>query len=70
MDNATKFVVHESPCVYGYQRLYGRAKVVRGEVRSVGKLDVDQAVNRSRRVRSDLDKGVEGEGEAVVEFVG
>ena len=32
-------------------------------------MDVDQRVNRNSRVRSDLDKGVEGKGESVVEFV-
>ena len=70
MDNATEFVVHERPCVDTYQRLNRRAKVVRGEVGAVGQLDVDQRVDRNRRVRCNLDKGVEGKSKPVVQFVG
>ena len=61
MFNATVLVVYERTGVYRLQRLNRRAKVVRGEVGTVGKLDVDQAIDRNRTVRSDLDKGVEGE---------
>lgn len=61
VDYSAILVVHERPCVYRCQALYRATKVVRSQVRSVGKLDVDQAVNRRRRVRSDLDQGVESE---------
>ena len=67
MDNATKFVVHEGPCVDADQRLDRRAKVIRGEVGAVCQLDVHQAVDRSCRVSGKLDKGVQGQGEAVVQ---
>jgi len=69
MDNSTKLVVHERPSVYADQRLNRRAKVVRSEIAAVGKLDVDQAIDRNCRVSRKLDKGVKGEGEAVVKFV-
>ena len=69
MDNSTVAVVHERPCVYAYQRLYCRAKIVRRQIRAVCKLDVDQRVHRNSRVRSDLDKGVQGKGQPVVQFV-
>ena len=69
MDDPTEFVVHQRAGVYAYQRLGRRPDVIRGQVAAVGELGVDQAVNRNGGVRSDLDKAVEGEGEAVVEFV-
>ena len=69
MDDAAEFVVHQRTGVNANQRLCSRPDVIRGQIRAVGKLRVDQAVNRNRRVRSDLDKAVEGEGEAVVEFI-
>ena len=69
MDDPTEFVVHQGTSVDAYQRLSRRPDVIRGQVAAVGELGVDQAVNRNGGVRSDLDKAVEGEGEAVVEFV-
>ena len=69
MINATEFVVHQRTGVYAYQRLGRRPDVIRGQIAAVGELGVDQAVNRNGGVRGDLDKAVEGEGEAVVEFV-
>ena len=69
MDDSTVFVVHEGPSVDADQRLNRRAKVVRSEVRTVCQLDIYQVVNRNCRVSGKLDKGVEGESEAVVEFV-
>jgi len=69
MDNATKFVVHERTGVNADQRLSRAADVIRSQVRAVGELGVDQGVNRNRRVRCDLDKAVEGESQAVVQFI-
>ena len=59
--NATKFVVHERTSVDAYQRLSSRPDVIRGQIRAVCKLDVDQVINRNSRVSGKLDKGVEGE---------
>jgi len=70
VNDAPEFVVHERTCVYGNQRLSGGTNVVGRQVGAVCELDVDQAINRNCRVSGKLDKGVEGEGEAVVEFVG
>ena len=61
MDNSAKLVIHKRAGVHRDQRLNRRAKVIRGEVAAVGELDVDQVINRNRRVRCNLDKGVEGE---------
>ncbi len=69
VDDSAVAVVHEGPCVYAYQRLHCRAKVVRRQVGAVCKLDVDQRVHRDSRVRSDLDKGVQGKSQPVVQFV-
>ena len=60
--DSAKLVVHERPSIYADQGLNRRAQVIRGEVRSVGKLDVDQAIDCNCRVCGKLDKGVEGEG--------
>ena len=69
MDDASEFVVHERTGVNADQRLSRRPDVIRGQIAAVGELRVDQAVNRNCGVRCDLDKAVEGEGKAVVEFV-
>ena len=69
MDDPTEFVVHQRTSVDAYQRLGRRPDVIRDQVAAVGERGVDQAVNRNRRVRCDLDKAVEGEGEAVVQFI-
>ena len=69
MDDSAEFVVHQRAGVNADQRLGRRPDVIRGQVRAVGKLGVDQAVHRDCRVRGDLDKGVQGEGQAVVQFV-
>ena len=67
--NATEFVVRQRASIDANQGLCSTANVVRGQVRAVGKLDVDQAINRNCRISGKLDKAVEGEGEAVVQLV-
>ena len=69
MNDSAKFVVHERTSVDAYQRLCSRPDVIRGQIRAVCKLDIDQVINRNSRVSGKLDKGVEGESQAVVQFV-
>ena len=69
MNNAPEFVVHERACVYGYQGLSDGTNVVSRQVGAVCELSVDLIVNRNRRVSGKLDKGVESEGQAVVQLI-
>lgn len=69
MNDSAKFVVHERTCVHGYQGLSGGTNVVGRQVGTVCELNVDQVVNRNSRVSGKLDKGVEGEGQAVVQLI-
>jgi len=69
VDDSTKFVVHERTSVDAYQRLSSRPDVIRSQIRAVCKLDIYQAIDRNSRVSGKLDEGVEGESQAVVQFV-
>jgi hypothetical protein len=69
VNDAPEFVVHERTCVHGYQRLSGGTNVVGRQVGTVCELNVDQGVNRNSRVSGKLDKGVEREGQAVVQLI-
>lgn len=69
MDDAAEGVVHERTGVYRDEGLGRRADVVRRQVGAVRQLDVHQRVHCDSRVSGELDKGVQGERQAIVQFV-
>lgn len=70
MNNSAELVVHKRAGIHRNEALRYATKVVRRQIRTVRQRGVDQGIDSGCRIGRDLNEGVQGQCEAVVEFVG